>query len=138
MTLTPFDWILAAILIYSTILAFMRGILREIFAIGGLIAGILLASWNYRQVAILLRHVINTQATAEIVAFLLILVAIMLLAALLGRALHRTANAVGLGFFHRLSSSIRLGCTFLINSLFPCWGTCCILRCTSGATATDS
>lgn len=100
--MSAFDWVLIAIVAYSTVLAFVRGFLRELFALGGLIAGILLAAWNYGRVAALLDSLIKTPATAQIVAFLLILSAVAVLATLLGKALHRTAHAVGLGFFDRL------------------------------------
>ncbi len=49
MNFNLFDWFLMAILAYSTIMAFVRGILLELFSLGGLIAGILLASWNYHH-----------------------------------------------------------------------------------------
>jgi membrane protein required for colicin V production len=97
-----FDWFLIALLGYSTVMAFLRGILRELFSLGGLIAGILLASWNYNHVAVLLGRLITTPATAQIVAFLLILFGVMIVCAVVGKGLHRTANAIGLGFFDRL------------------------------------
>ena len=104
--MTPFDIFLAAILAYSTIAAFLRGILREAFSLGGLIAGVLLASWNYRQLALLLGHLITTPATAQVVAFLLILIGVTVIAALTGRVLHHTADAIGLGFFDRLLGAV--------------------------------
>jgi membrane protein required for colicin V production len=110
-----FDWFLVAILVYSTVMAFMRGIILELFAIGGLIAGILFASWNYGHVAIYLERLITTPAAAEIVAFLLIVVVVMVLSTLLGKALNRTAHAIGLGFFDRLLGAVfglGRGCLF--------------------------
>jgi membrane protein required for colicin V production len=101
-----FDWILIALLAYSTIMAFLRGIILELFSLGGLIAGILLASWNYKHIADLLSRLITTPATAQIVAFLLIAVGIMVLSTLLGKALNRTAHAIGLGFFDRLLGAV--------------------------------
>jgi membrane protein required for colicin V production len=101
-----FDCFLIAVLAYSTIMAFVRGIILELFSLGGLIAGILLASWNYKQVAIILGHLITTPATAEILAFLLIIVGVMVLCTLLGKALNRTAHAIGLGFFDRLLGAL--------------------------------
>jgi membrane protein required for colicin V production len=101
-----FDWILIVLLAYSTIMAFVRGIILELFSLGGLIAGILLASWNYKHVADLLSRLITTPATAQIVAFLLIVVGIMVLSTLLGKALNRTAHAIGLGFFDRLLGAV--------------------------------
>jgi len=110
-----FDCFLVAMLAYSTIVAFLRGIILELFSVGGLIAGILLASWNYKHIAILLGHLITTPATAEIVAFLLIVIMVMVLSTLLGKALNRTAHAIGLGFFDRLLGALfgfARGCLF--------------------------
>ena len=110
-----FDWFLIAILAWSIIMAFMRGIILELFSIGGLIAGILIASWNYNHVAELLERLITTPATAQIVAFLLIVIGVMVLSTLLGKALNRTAHAIGLGFFDRLLGAVfglARGCLF--------------------------
>jgi membrane protein required for colicin V production len=101
-----FDWFLLIILAYSTIMAFVRGILLEFFSLGGLIAGILLASWNYHHVALQLSRLITTPATAQIVAFFLILIVVMVLSTLLGKLLNRTAHAIGLGFFDRLLGAV--------------------------------
>jgi membrane protein required for colicin V production len=101
-----FDWLLMAILAYSTIKAFLRGIILELFSLAGIIAGILLASWNYRLLALQLNHVITTPAIAQIIAFLLIVVVIMVLSALLGKVFNRTAHAIGLGFFDRLLGAV--------------------------------
>ena len=97
-----FDWFLIAVVACSTILAFMRGLLLELFSLGGLIAGILLASWNYRSFAPLLSHLITNPSIADVVAFLFIAIGVMLLCAIAGKALNRTANAIGLGFFNRI------------------------------------
>ena len=110
-----FDWFLIAILAYSTVMAFMRGIILEFFSLGGLIAGILLASWNYNHIAVYLQRLITTPGTAQIVAFLLIVIGVMVLSTLLGRALNRTAHAIGLGFFDRLLGAafgLARGCLF--------------------------
>ena len=101
-----FDCFLIALLAYSTVVAFLRGIILELFSVGGLIAGILLASWNYKHIAIVFGRVITTPAIAEIVAFLLIMIGVMVLSTLLGKALNRTAHAIGLGFFDRLLGAL--------------------------------
>jgi membrane protein required for colicin V production len=110
-----FDWFLLALLAYSTIMAFLRGIILELFTLGGLVVGILLASWNYKHVAEFLERLITTPATAEIIAFLLIVVVVMILSTILGKALNRTAHAIGLGFFDRLLGAVfglARGCLF--------------------------
>lgn len=114
-----FDWFLIALLAYSTVMAFLRGIILELFTLGGLIAGILLASWNYHRVAMYLERAMST-AISQIIAFLLIVVAIMILSTLLGKALNRTAHAIGLGFFDRLLGAVfglARGCLFAIAIL---------------------
>ena len=49
--MNPLDWMLAALLVYSTIRAALRGLVRELFALGGLLVGFILACWYYRDVA---------------------------------------------------------------------------------------
>jgi membrane protein required for colicin V production len=110
-----FDCLLIAMLAYSTIMAFVRGIILELFSLGGLIAGILLASWNYNHIAAYFERIITNSATAQILAFLFIVIVVMVLSTLLGRALNRTAHAIGLGFFDRLLGAVfgfARGCLF--------------------------
>jgi membrane protein required for colicin V production len=110
-----FDLFLIALLVYSTIMAFLRGIVIELFSLGGLIVGILLASWNYDRVAPLIGRLISNPATSQIVAFLLIVSVVMVLTTLIGRALNHTVHAIGLGFFDRLLGAVfgfARGCLF--------------------------
>jgi membrane protein required for colicin V production len=106
-----FDWLLVAILAYSTIRAFLRGIVLEIFSLIGLIAGILIASWYYQALAVplgrLLGRSFKTPATVcNIVSFLCIALGVMLLVALAARLVRRSAQAIGLGFFDRLLGAV--------------------------------
>jgi membrane protein required for colicin V production len=101
-----FDWFLIAILAYSTILAFVRGIILELFSLGGLIAGILIASWNYNHLSVYLERLIVTPSIAEIVSFALLIIGVMVLSALLGKYLSHTVHAIGLGFFDRMLGAV--------------------------------
>jgi membrane protein required for colicin V production len=103
--MNPFDWLLLAVLAYSTVQAFLRGLVRELFSLIGLAAGVLLASWNYGRLATPLGSVISNPAAANATAFLAIVLGVMIAAALLGRLLHATAHAVGLGFFNRMGGA---------------------------------
>ncbi len=97
------DWTLVAILVYSTVRAFFRGIIRELLALLGVIAAILLASWNYQKLAIQLGRVFTARASiTQSMAFLLILGVALVLSAVLGKALHGTAHAIGLGLPDRI------------------------------------
>ena len=104
--MNPLDWLLAAVLAYSVVRAVMRGLVREAFALFGLVAGFLLACWNYPALALRLGNLIRQRSLADLAAFTLILVAAVIVSALLGKLLSRTASAVGLGFLDRLGGAL--------------------------------
>jgi membrane protein required for colicin V production len=110
-SLNPFDLLLIVILAWSTITAFWRGIVWELFSIGGLIAGIILASWNYQYLASLLTPMLDrafndSEAAGNILAFLIIAIGVMLLALLTGRLIRNTAHTIGLGLVDRLLGAL--------------------------------
>ncbi len=105
--LTPLDWMLVAMLLYSTLGAAIKGFIREVFSIAGLAAGILIAGWNYGPIAgqmggwiAPLVHV--PRPTMEMVSFLAIVIGVMILSGLAGKFVRSGASAIGLGFFDRL------------------------------------
>ena len=100
--MNPLDWLLAALLVYSIVRAAMRGFFMEAFALAGVVLGFPIACWGYRSAATHLAGLITSPQIAQFVAFLLIVIAIMVVASLIGRLLRRTASAIGLGFFDRL------------------------------------
>ena len=97
-----FDLFLVALLTYSIIMAFLRGLILELFSLGGLIVGLLLACWNYNSLSVLVQHLITAPVAAQVVAFFLIVIGVMVLSTFVGKALNRTAHAIGLGFFDRV------------------------------------
>jgi membrane protein required for colicin V production len=105
-SLSAFDWAILAVLGYSTIRAFLRGFLLEVLSLVGLVAGILLASWNYNLLALSLERWITSTTAAQITAFLLIAIGVMILCGLIGKLLHTGVSVVGLGFIDRLFGAI--------------------------------
>ena len=105
-SLNPLDWLLLVFLLYSTVRAALRGFVRECFALGGLVAGFLLACWYYEPLARMLHGLLSSAAMAQFVAFLLITVAVMVVASLAGALLHRTATVIGLGFLNRAAGAV--------------------------------
>ncbi len=102
----PFDWLLILILGWSTVLALLRGLIRELCSLLGLVAGVLLASWYYGPVALQLERWIPSIAAANMTAFLLIALGVGIAAGLLGRLFRRTASTIGLGFLDRLAGGL--------------------------------
>jgi len=82
--MNPLDWLLVALLAYSTIRAGMRGLVREVFALVGLLVAFVLACWYYRNVAELLRGLVNSEPLADFCAFLMIIGVVMVLRLLSG------------------------------------------------------
>lgn len=103
--MNPLDWLLAALLVYSTIRAAIRGLVRELFALGGLLVGFLLACWYYREAAQFVRGLVNSEPLADFCAFLLIVSLVMIAATLAGTLVRRAASAVGLTPLDRLGGA---------------------------------
>lgn len=104
--MTPFDWIIVAIVVLSAIVAASQGFLREVISLVGLILGLSLALWNYRLLAAPLSHVIPSKHIADALAFLLIAFGVMIIAGLLGRLMSTLARTAGLGSLDSLLGAI--------------------------------
>jgi membrane protein required for colicin V production len=99
------DWTFVAILIVSTLTAAFSGIIVEVFSLGGLILGLVLACWNYQR---LLPWVLAwglPHDAAMVVAFVVIALGIMILAGLLGRLIRWSVRFVGLGWLDHLAGA---------------------------------
>jgi membrane protein required for colicin V production len=104
--MNPLDWLLIALLAYSVVKAFLQGFFREAFALGGLVIGLLLASWGYESAALHLNGLIASPPIAQFVAFLSILAITMVVFSIAGKLLRKTASAIGLGLLDRLGGAV--------------------------------
>ena len=104
--MNPLDWTIAIVLAISTVTAFMRGIIRSLISLLGIILGIAVACLYTPRLSAWLVRWVRPLSLAEIVAFMLILAGVYLLAALLGKVLRGAASAAGLGFFDRLGGAM--------------------------------
>jgi membrane protein required for colicin V production len=103
--MNPLDWTIALVLAISTVTAFLRGLIRSVVSLAGMLLGVVAACWYAPKVAVYLVRWLTPFAFAEIVAFVLILAGVFIVAALLGKLLHSAAGAVGLGFLNRLGGA---------------------------------
>lgn len=104
--MTLVDWIIVAILLASVIGGLTQGFLRSIFSFGGLILGLILAAWNYHWVAAIFYSVLRAHMVANAVAFLLIALAVMLVAHIAGTLLSKLFHKIGLGCLDRLAGGL--------------------------------
>ena len=96
------DWIIALVILLSVLQAASAGFFQEAFGIGGMVFGYLLAAWNYRRLADLFSSNISSIWLAEIGAFLMIFVGVMLLAGIAGRIARWAMKEAGLRVVDRV------------------------------------
>ena len=104
--MTLFDWFVVAIIVLSTIMAAAQGLVLELVSLAALVLGLWLAFWNYPVLATPLSHVIHSEGVANVVAFLLIALGVMLVIGLIGRAISKVAHTAGLGGLDSLLGAI--------------------------------
>jgi membrane protein required for colicin V production len=104
--MNPLDWAIALVLTISTVTAFMRGLIRSLISLLGIIVGIAVACIYTPQAGTWLLRWIKPLALSEVVAFVCILAGVYLAFALVGRVLKGAFSAIGLGFFDRLGGAI--------------------------------
>ena len=102
-----FDWVLVAIVVLSMVRAFITGLVRAIAGLAGIITGYVVASWAYVDLAEQFRERgwIVSQYMARGVAFLAIVLAVVMVFELLGRAARKSLRTIGLGTFDRIFGS---------------------------------
>jgi membrane protein required for colicin V production len=101
--LTPLDWGILAVLVVSTVVAFIHGFLVEVCALAGLIAGIALAGHYYLTVAPWVARFVHEDAAIAAISFLFVVFGVMLAAAIIGRVLRWVLHSIGLGWADRLA-----------------------------------
>lgn len=99
------DWIILAILVISTLTAAHNGIIVEVFSLGGLLLGLLLACWNYQRLLPWVMAWGVKLAVAKVIAFIVIAVGVMILAGILGRIIRWSVRFVGLGWLDSLAGA---------------------------------
>jgi len=102
-----FDIALISVILLSTLLAFIRGVVRELIAIATWIVGFVAAIRYAGPLAGLFSGLDVTPAAKHVLAFALILVVVMIAGGLVAWMLSSVVRAIGLGFVDRL-----LGATF--------------------------
>jgi membrane protein required for colicin V production len=102
MGLSIFDWVMVLIVVLSVLQAIAQGFFYEFFSLAGVVAGYLLAAWEYPRVAAWYAQHVNSQWAADIAGFFTIFVVVVLLAGIVGRIARWAVHGVGLRWFDRL------------------------------------
>lgn len=102
MSLSILDWIIVLIILFSVVQAISSGFAREFFAFAGVIAGFLIAAWEYPVVEHFYARFVNTPWPAQIAAFFTVFAVVVILAGIIGGLSSRVVRGVGLRWFDRL------------------------------------
>ena len=103
---TPFDWLILAVVLWSVVRGFARGLIRELFGLVALVAGITAAAWNYTAVALWLSRWLPQPTSASVAAFLLLAVVVTAGVLLVGRLVRSAAHLAGLSLLDRLGGAL--------------------------------
>lgn len=104
--MTLVDWIIVVVVAAAVLGGLARGFFRSAFSLAGLILGLALASWNYWRIAAILKPMIHSVEVANAIAFVLIALVVMVVAAIIGSLLGKMFEKVGLGCLDRLAGAV--------------------------------
>ncbi|HWS97109.1 MAG TPA: CvpA family protein [Candidatus Methylomirabilis sp.] len=100
--LSALDWIILFVVLMNVLGAIGQGFFYELFSLAGVIAGYLIAAWQYPRMAGLYIHYVNSEWVAEIAGFLTIFIVVVLLGGAAGKTARWAVKEVGLRWFDRL------------------------------------
>jgi membrane protein required for colicin V production len=100
------DWLIAGILLLSVIHAAAQGFVFELFSLAGSVLGYLLAAWEYPVAAKYLLPYVKSDVVADGAGFLLIFLAVVILAGVAGRIARWATTNVGMRWIDRLLGGV--------------------------------
>ena len=104
--MTILDWIICALVLFSVITAAIQGFFSEALTTAGLIVGYIVAAWQYRRLAEWFESFLKNPWLAEILGFLVIFFAILLLFGLAARIARWIMKEAGLSGFDRFLGAL--------------------------------
>jgi membrane protein required for colicin V production len=99
------DLALIAVIGIGTLIGLKIGLIKAVLSLAGIIVGVILAGRLYVPLSEVLTF-ISQDAVAKIVAFAIILVGVMIIAAVLARVLKVAASLMMLGWVNRLGGAV--------------------------------
>ncbi|HTW48363.1 MAG TPA: CvpA family protein [Acidobacteriaceae bacterium] len=103
--MTIVDWVMIACILLSVAFAAKEGLIVEVFSLGGLLLGLLLASWDYQRFVPWFGRLVHSIFLAEALAFLCVALMVMLAAGIAGKLLRSSVRSAGLGWADRIAGA---------------------------------
>lgn len=105
MALTWIDWLFVAVLVVTGLTGFLRGLIREALGLAAWIIALMAARLLAEPVADLLSGVIDNPDGRLVLAFVLVIFAVILLCGIVIRLVHTAVEWVGMGFLNRVTGA---------------------------------
>jgi membrane protein required for colicin V production len=96
------DWIIIAGILIAVAQAASEGFFSEVFSIAGLVAGYIVAAWQYHRLADYFAPYLTSPWLGEIAGFLIIFVAVVIAAGIVGRIVRWAVHKAGLSVIDRV------------------------------------
>src|SRR5712691_10832768 len=104
--MSPADWIIVALIVLNVVSAAVQGFFAEALSMAGLIVGYVVAAWQYQRLAVWLESFLKSEWLAEILGFLVIFFAVVLLFGIAGRVARWVMKEAGLSGFDRFLGGV--------------------------------
>src|SRR5690349_21505040 len=104
--MTPADWIICLVLFLNVMTAAMQGFFSEALTMAGLVVGYIAAAWQYRTVAEWLERFLKNDWLAEILGFLIIFFAVVILFGIAARVARWVMKESGLSGLDRFLGGV--------------------------------
>src|SRR5262249_19842798 len=100
------DWIIVGAILLSTLLAASQGFFYEVISLTGTVVAYLIASWEYYRIAGKLAPHLKSEWVGEIAGFLIIFIAVVILAGFVAKLVRWAMREAGLSGFDRLLGAL--------------------------------
>src|SRR5205807_9955907 len=104
--MTVADWVICALVLVNVVTAAMQGFFSEALTMAGLVVGYVVAAWKYRSLAEWLESFLKNPWLAEILGFLVIFFAIVLLFGVAARIARWVMKESGLSGLDRFLGAV--------------------------------
>jgi membrane protein required for colicin V production len=104
--MTPADWIICLVLVLNVVTAAMQGFFSEALTMAGLVVGYIVAAWQYRSFALWLEKFLKNDWLAEILGFLIIFFAVLILFGIAARIARWVMKESGLSGLDRFLGGV--------------------------------
>jgi len=104
--MTAADWLIVGVVLLNVVSAAVQGFFAEALSMAGLVIGYIVAAWQYRRLAEWLMSFLKNEWLAEILGFLIIFFAILILFGIAARVARKLMKAAGLSGFDRVLGAL--------------------------------